>query len=284
VARGRWPGLFGKIARHRHIAPPGLGYPTVMKRKLARSRAAPRWRKPGTPAKTAFTLIELLAVIAIIAILAALLLPALARTKAAGISAACKSNLHQIGIGLSLYTSQQEHYPPLWQPEALGVESQFHYWDYTLLPFEGRNLNLFLCPAKKPSSVWTNLNFPNPTYGYNAGGTAKEEPLGLSDFSRNSASFVGLSEARVQLPSEMIAIGDYMEIRSPQFGNGQDGDIAGALDEQDDYVADRHSGGANVVFCDTHVEFAKQTNWMKAVASVRERWNNDHQPHPETWH
>jgi len=39
-----------------------------------------------------------------------------------------------------------------------------------------------------------------------------------------------------------------------------------------------------VVFCDAHVEFAKQTNWMKAATSIRLRWNNDHQPHPETWH
>ena len=63
----------------------------------------------------------------------------------------------------------------------------------------------------------------------------------------------------------------------------QDGDITGALDEQDDYLANRHNRGANVVFCDVYVEYGKQTNWMKAVASVRKRWNNDNQPHPETW-
>jgi hypothetical protein len=32
------------------------------------------------------------------------------------------------------------------------------------------------------------------------------------------------------------------------------------------------------------VEWGKQTNWMRAVNSARLRWNNDHQPHPETWH
>ena len=46
----------------------------------------------------AFTLVELLIVIAIIALLAALLLPTLARGKAAAKSAACKSNLRQLGV------------------------------------------------------------------------------------------------------------------------------------------------------------------------------------------
>ena len=39
-----------------------------------------------------------------------------------------------------------------------------------------------------------------------------------------------------------------------------------------------------VVFCDAQVESGKQTNWMKAEASARKRWNYDNQPHPEAWH
>jgi prepilin-type N-terminal cleavage/methylation domain-containing protein/prepilin-type processing-associated H-X9-DG protein len=229
---------------------------------------------PRTPPRCAFTLIELLVVIAIIAILAALLLPALSRAKAAGLSTACKNNLRQIGIGLSLYTSQYQQYPP-WQPG--GFSGPAGDWDYILLPFTGRNPNLFLCPAKKASSLWTNLTSANPTYGYNALGTGPhEKPLGLTG-SLGNVNWRGVPESRVLVPCDMIAIGD-----DPEMAR-QDGDITGALDEQDDYVANRHNRGANLVFCDAHVEYGKQTYWMKPVASVRKRWNNENQPHPETW-
>ena len=58
-----------------------------------------------------FTLIELLVVVGVIALLAALFLPTMTKAKASAKSAACKSNLRQLGLALNMYVIDHDKYP-----------------------------------------------------------------------------------------------------------------------------------------------------------------------------
>ncbi|AQT68932.1 PilD-dependent protein PddA [Anaerohalosphaera lusitana] len=62
--------------------------------------------------RKAFTLIELLVVIAIIALLLAIMMPALQTVKESARVVVCKTNLHQYGLAMELYTLDNDGYFP----------------------------------------------------------------------------------------------------------------------------------------------------------------------------
>jgi len=115
------------------------------------------WREPSgveqgrrgrwQAGRRAFTQIELLVVIAIIAILAGLLLPALAKAKRQAHTARCPSNLRQIGIAMSLYTSEYaEKFP--FTGRGSPVMPLVDLWRL-LNPFIATNASFYVCTADK---------------------------------------------------------------------------------------------------------------------------------------
>ena|ERR1022692_355859 len=108
--------------------------------------------------KTGFTLIGLLVVIAIIAILAALVMPALARSKANAKRIQCVSNQRQIGLGWTMYVDDNaQSYPIMRGWGAAGGQQGTNKLDPSVnysfgiqTDYAHRPLNIYL----KTVSVW----------------------------------------------------------------------------------------------------------------------------------
>jgi prepilin-type N-terminal cleavage/methylation domain-containing protein/prepilin-type processing-associated H-X9-DG protein len=246
-----------------------------------------------------FTLIELLVAIAIIAILAALLIPGLSRARQSALRVQCESNLHQIGVALKLYVDDFQKFPCFGGPDLLldvPLPGRSSYWDAKLLPYAGGNLGVFLCPASLNSNRNADTNWfsvpygPNRSYGYNAWGAyfpTAHVRLGLSGSPYSSLGLFN-PESWIVSPAEMIAVPD-SELSWTYIPSDGDGDMDGdswALDSGSLLqwlTGKHHAGGANAVFCDAHVEYAKTNVWTARTEAARSRWNSDHQPHREAW-
>ena len=85
--------------------------------------------------KRAFTLIELLVVIAIIAILAAILFPVFSQAKAAAKKTASVANARNIGLGITMYTSDFDDVLPMLQYVDPPNPYTWHGWTEMVGPY-----------------------------------------------------------------------------------------------------------------------------------------------------
>ncbi len=244
-----------------------------------------------------FTLVELLAAISILAVLAGLVFPALRTAKSRSKTTVCQNNLGQLGRALAMYVGEFHRYPgtcvnplrPGYPPTVNSATRVGTFlWDDLLLPYFARNASLMVCPAHVPSAYERLCGDykADYSYGYNAlgsGGAAPMQNLGLGQIlmlpdGKWGPAFT-VAEDRVVAPTEMIAIADR-----------QGGEDAGTSLVLPGFVshtsaedpANHHLGGANALFCDSHVVFARQPEWKAETETGRRRWNNDHQPHLES--
>lgn len=248
--------------------------------------------------RRAFTLIELLVVIAIIAVLASLLLPALSRGKAMAKATECRNNLHTMALAMQMYVGDFHAYPPTQGIGIMGFGEKYGWlmeddWKMLLVPFIGVKDDRFVeredtmrvlrCPQKVANEDGKR---GEGQYAMNASGTAPFKApanLGLGGFSQGSGWNVRpTGESSVRTPASLIAVGDITP--GPTVGDmfWTSGHFDPCSTNPAFWPGTSHGGGtANLLFADGHVESGRQTNWL-SVAN-RPRWNNDGEPHPETW-
>jgi prepilin-type N-terminal cleavage/methylation domain-containing protein len=275
----------------------------VSLRKTAKTQSACNSRQ-------GFTLIELLVVIAIIAILAAMLLPALARARSKAQQISCLNNSKQIANAFHLYAlDMADLFPP--NPDDPGDSTLYHHWvpnaggamvpaafnfdpyfdpnKCLVLPFIGKNIHIFRCPADKRMGRYTGTMRPDlantlvpavrtislsgavgtlcDTFWANEGGhdgTAPKHPSngpwldGTHSARRGNpvwATFGKASSFRTIGPSMVFMTVDELP---ESLNDGAIGTVAdlNAL-KVVDWPANLHAGGCGFSFCDAHAEIHK---------------------------
>ncbi|MFN3650622.1 MAG: DUF1559 domain-containing protein [Armatimonadota bacterium] len=220
-----------------------------------------------------FTLIELLVVIAIIAILAAILFPVFAQAREAARKASCQSNLKQLGAAMLMYSSDYDEKLPhagwnsggdvggLLIPTTAScmATGATVVWNGQIVPYV-KNHGVYKCPSDPINRAVSYLY--NQELSWRAGGgDPRANPTKVPAIPSPAEAFLlvdggiqptgpGMYGLAANTPRDQwvridIQCGDYTEPRS--WDRLVDRHRAGRT----------HGGGANWLFADGHVKWAK---------------------------
>jgi prepilin-type N-terminal cleavage/methylation domain-containing protein/prepilin-type processing-associated H-X9-DG protein len=213
-----------------------------------------------TRSQHGFTLIELLVVIAVISLLVSILLPSLNRAKDLAKQVVCQSNMKQLVLAFTVYNHDYGSYYPACLTH--GPEG-YRKWPQQLRPYAARNINMygpnaseevvFKCPADMNYYADTQ-DYREVSYGINCyeyGGIA-----GIHTWGGNGKWDYWTRSGDIRNPSQTILLAD-------SGHSGEDGGAAYVLFPivstapfEGYEIYPRHNNGANMLFADSHVEFA----------------------------
>ncbi len=235
-----------------------------------------------------FTLIELLVVIAIIAILASILFPVFAQAREKARQSGCMSNLKQIGTALMAYVQDYDEMTPADPrlPAPVGTPPppalpEVTWPMATMQPYL-KNVGVLKCPSD-PGSQTRSDGIPaakiagDPGASYEPTASTPQNTLAGSAVLDNFGVFAwnGVSLATITAPADTIAFVEKHEnvpvfntaaaVRSPNYwwgrfatGTGFNGAVNSGAFKLDCFITNRHSGGANYLYSDSHAKWMKR--------------------------